>query len=391
MEFTSEKRKKMARWIIGIITACIVIYLGVQNLNVVADAASGFIGLFTPIIVGGAIALIINVPMRFFERIFWPKAKKPFLKGIRRPAAYLISLILIFGIVVGVVWLVIPELVSAITMVVKIIIDFINELSQMSAEEITQIPFGKYILELDWQSLLATLQDWLKNQGGNIVNTVIGSVSTLVGTVFTFFMSFIFSIYFLFGKEKLSVQVKRLVRAWIPGKAAEWLIHGTTVLGDNFRNYISGQTLESLILGSLCMVGMLLLRLPYAPTIGALVGVAAMIPIVGILVGATVGALLILTVDPVKALIFVVFLVILQQLEGNLIYPRVMGKKVNLPAMWILAAVTVGGGLGGAVGMLLAVPVAASAYILLREATEYREKKQAEQTGTPGEPELEMT
>ncbi len=375
MDFTPENKKKLTRWILGIITACILIYLGVQNLGMVAGALSAGIGLFMPMIVGGAIALIMNVPMVYFEGKFWPKATKAAAVKWRRPAAYLVSLVLICGVVAGLISLVIPELVGAISLIGKSVFDFLTELSKMSAEEIGELPFGKYLLQVDWDALLASVQAWLKNQGGSILNTVIDSVSTLVGDIYDFFLSFIFSIYLLFGKETLSAQLKRLARAWLPNTTAEWLIHGTTVLGENFASFISGQTLEAVILGVLCMVGMWILKIPYAPMVGALVGVTALIPVVGAFIGTFVGAFMILTVEPVKALVFVVFLLILQQLEGNLIYPRVMGSKVNLPAMWILAAVTVGGSLAGAVGMLLAVPLASSAYILLREATERREKK----------------
>ncbi len=377
MEFTPENRKKLTRWIIGVATACICIYLGVQNLDLLAGAVAAFAALFAPLILGGAIALIINVPMGYFEKKLWPRSGNPRLQKLRRPVAYLISLILICGVVVGIVALVIPELVAALTMIVKTVMDYLNRLNGMSASELEQLPFGKYLLQIDWNGLLASLQNWLKNQGGNILNTVIGSVSTLVGSVYDFILSFIFSIYLLFGKETLSAQLKRLARAWLPKPAAHWLIHGTCVLGENLGNFISAQTLEAVILGVLCMVGMWLLKIPYAPMVGALVGVTALIPVVGAFIGTIVGAFMILTVSPMKAVAFVVFLLVLQQLEGNLIYPKVMGSKVNLPAMWILAAVTVGGSLGGAVGMLLAVPIASSAYILLREATEYRESKLA--------------
>ncbi len=381
MEFTSETRKKLSRWIIGIITTCILIHLGLQNLGIVVDAASDFFSLFTPMIVGGAIALIINVPMRFLEEKLWPEGKAA--NAYRRPIAYGVSLVLICGIFMGIVSLVIPELAGAIGVIAESMIGFLNRLSKMSAAEIKELPFGTYLLNVDWEQLQLTLQTWIKNQGGNIVNTVIGSISTLFGEIYNFFLAFIFSIYLLFSKETLSAQLCRLVRAWLPKTHGEWLIHGTAVLGDNFSNFISGQTLEAVILGTLCMVGMWLLKIPYAPMVGAMVGVTALIPVVGAFIGMFGGAFMILTVDPMKAVVFIVFLLILQQLEGNLIYPKVMGSKVNLPAMWILAAVTVGGNVAGAVGMLLAVPIASTAYILLREGTEYRERKMAGESPAP--------
>jgi len=374
MDFTPEKRKVLSKWLIGIAAACILIFLGVQNIGIVAGAVSWVLGLIMPLILGLVFALILNVPMHFFESHLFSKTKKPFLKKIRRPLSYIISLVMIIGVLVGVVWLVIPELAGAVKLIVQSVIDMITRLNAMDKAELAELPFGSMLLDTDWDKLLDTLQNWLKNKSGSIVNTAVGTVSSLVGGIFDFFISFIFSIYILFSKEKLKSQVSRLVRVWLPRSFGEWLIHASHVASGNFRNFISGQSLEAVILGVLCMIGMLILDIPYAPMVGALIGVTALIPVVGAFIGTIVGAFMILTVEPIKAVIFVVFLLILQQLEGNLIYPKVMGSRVNLPAMWILAAVTVGGGIAGPIGMLLAVPVASTAYILIREATEQREK-----------------
>ena len=374
MDFTPEKRKVLSKWLIGIAAACILIFLGVQNIGIVAGAVSWVLGLIMPLILGLVFALILNVPMHFFESHLFSKTKKPFLKKIRRPLSYIISLVMIIGVLVGVVWLVIPELAGAVKLIVQSVIDMITRLNAMDKAELAELPFGSMLLDTDWDKLLDTMQNWLKNKSGSIVNTAVGTVSSLVGGIFDFFISFIFSIYILFSKEKLKSQVSRLVRVWLPRSFGEWLIHASHVASGNFRNFISGQSLEAVILGILCMIGMLILDIPYAPMVGALIGVTALIPVVGAFIGTIVGAFMILTVEPIKAVIFVVFLLILQQLEGNLIYPKVMGSRVNLPAMWILAAVTVGGGIAGPIGMLLAVPVASTAYILIREATLQREK-----------------
>ena len=236
---------------------------------------------------------------------------------------------------------------------------------------------GNALLSIDWDELLSSLQNWLKNQSGNIMDTAFGTIGSIVGGVVNFFLAFIFAVYVLFGKEKLKKQATRLIQAWLPPKFSSWVIHAASVSNTNFRNFVSGQTLEAVILGSLCMIGMLILRLPYAPMVGALVGVTAFIPIIGAWIGAIVGAFMIFTVDPIKTVIFVAFLLILQQLEGNIIYPRVMGSRVNLPGMWILAAVTIGGGIAGPIGMLLSVPISSTIYVLVREATEKREQKLA--------------
>ena len=374
MDFTPEKRKVIARWLIGIAAACILIFLGIQNVGVVANAVSWVTGLIMPLILGFAFALIINVPMRFFESHLWPKTKKKFLGKLRRPLSFIISFALIIGILVGVVWLVIPELVDAVKLIVQSVIDLVNKLSAMDEAELAELPLGSILLNTDWDKLLNTLQAWLKNQSGTIVNTAVGTIGSLVGGIFDFFITFVFAIYILFNKDKLKTQAKRLIRVWLPKNFGEWSIHAASVANMNFRNFISGQSLEAVILGVLCMIGMWIFGFPYAPMVGALVGVTALIPVVGGFIGAGVGAFMILTVDPIKAVLFLVYIIVLQQLEGNLIYPRVMGSRVNLPGMWILAAVTVGGGIAGPVGMLLSVPIASTVYVLVKEATNKREK-----------------
>lgn len=380
MEVTPEKRKKLTWWIIGIAAACILIFLGVQNIHIVANAVSWCTGLVSPLIVGFAFAVILNVPMRFFESHLWKNTTKPFWQKMRRPIAFIISLIAIIGILVGVIWLIIPELIEAIKVIVQGIVVFVKQLSSMSEAELAELPLGSLLLSVDWDKLLESLQTWLKNQSGTIVNTAFGTISSLVGGIFDFFISFIFAIYILFSKDKLKAQLKRMIGAWLPKSFGDWAIHAASITNANFRNFISGQSLEAVILGVLCMIGMLILQIPYAPMVGVLVGVTALIPVVGGFIGAIVGAFMILTVDPVKAVIFIVYLLILQQLEGNLIYPKVMGSRVNLPGMWILAAVTIGGGIAGPIGMLLSVPIASTLYVLIKEATLKREMKLQAQT-----------
>lgn len=376
VNFTSEKIKKMTKWVIGIVAICIVIFLGLQNIKGVIDVFAYCVGLISPLILGFVFALILNVPMSFIESHLWQKTKKPILEKLRRPFSFIISLIIIIGIIVGIVWLIIPELVNAIKLIVQTGINYIDKFSKMDQSELEKLPFGigNALLGIDWNKLLHTMQTWIKNESGTIVNTAFGTVSSLVGGIFDFFISFVFSIYILFGKDKLKGQVSRLIHAWLPEKFGEWIIHASSVIGKNFRNFVSGQTLEAVILGVLCIIGMLILRIPYAPMVGVLVGVTALIPVVGAFIGTIVGAFMILTIDPIKAVIFVIFILVLQQFEGNVIYPKVMGSRVNLPGMWILAAVTVGGGIAGPIGMLLSVPIASTLYILFREATEEREK-----------------
>lgn len=378
MEFTKEKRKKLALWIIGIFTVCSLIFLGVQNISAVASAVKWCINLIMPLIMGFGFAMVLDVPMKFFENHIFRKTKNQKLQKLRSPLAFVISILVIVAILAGIVIIVIPELVEAVKVIVQIATDAVTKISNMSTEDIAALPLGEYLMELDWKQMLNSALEWLKNRSGTLMNTAFSTIGSVVTGVVNVGVALVFASYILLNKKKLKSQTKRLIRAWLPEKFGTWLIHAAEVGNQNFRNFVSGQTLEAVILGVLCMVGMLILRIPYAPMVGTLVGVTALIPVVGGVIGAAIGALMILTVSPVKALIFIVFLIILQNLEGDLIYPRVMGSRVKLPAMWILAAVTIGGSVAGALGMLLSVPIASTAYCLLKEATDSRiSKKEA--------------
>ena len=373
MNLTPEKRNLIAKWLIKIAAVCILLYLCLQNIAAISAALSRFLDLIMPLILGAAIAVILNVPMRFLEAHLWTKSDHPLLQRLRRPTAFLLSVLFIIGAFLGVILLVIPELVDAFSVIAQGIAELVEKLGSADQEKLMAHPLSKALMDIDWDGMLASAQEWLKAEGGQIVDTAFGTLASLIGGIFDFFIAFVFSVYILFGKEKLTRQASRLIRVWIPGKGGEWLIHAASITNVTFRKFISGQSLEALILGSLCM---LILQLPYAPMVGALVGVTALIPVVGAFIGTIIGAFMILTVSPIQAVVFVIYLLILQQIEGNLIYPRVMGSRVNMPGMWIMAAVTVGGGIGGPIGMLLSVPIASAAYTLLREATKNRERKQ---------------
>ena len=368
--------KRYAKWIIGVAVILIVVYLGLANITDVSSAATWVAKLLTPLTVGFFMALILNVPMRFFESFMWPKAKRKFPQKIRRPLAFTLSLVLILGILAGVIILVVPELINALKMIASSSMGFINEMAQLNkTEAITQLPFGSILAKINWSEIANNVEQWIKDQSGTIVNGAMDTVVSLVGGIVDFVFAVIFSIYILFSKEKLKAQAARLIRAWLPEKGGNYLIHTCDVANGVFRNFVAGQTIEAIILGSLCALGMVILRIPYAPMVSALVGVMSLIPVVGAFIGGGVGAFMIFTESPVKALVFVVFIIVLQQLEGNLIYPKVVGSQVQLPAIWVLAAVTVGGAVAGPTGILLGIPLVSTAYILIREATEKREQK----------------
>lgn len=375
MDLTPDMKKKWMRRVTTLILICILILLGLKNVDTVSKIISWCISLAMPLIIGAAIALIIDVPMCFFESYLWKKAQSRSWCAIRRPLAFVLSLIIIFGCLVGIVWIIIPELIDSLKIIISGTISLINRLNAMTPEELAEIPFGNVINAIDWDKALLTLQNWLKTQSTNILKGAFTTLSSVIVAIFDLIVAFCFAIYVLFSKDKLKRQAVRMVKIWLPKKFGDWLIHACSVACTNFRSFISGQTLEALILGLLCMLGMLVLNIPYAPMVSVLVGITALIPVVGGFIGGGVGAFMILTSDPSKALLFVIFLVILQQLEGNLIYPKVMGHRVHLPGLWILAAVTIGGGIGGPLGMLLSVPITSTVYVLVKEATEKREKE----------------
>lgn len=367
--------KKLAKWIVGIVATCILIYLGVRYISVVANAVSWLLGILSPLILGILFALILNVPMRFFEKHLFSKTPKKFLQKLRRPLALVLAFIIIIGILTGVICLVIPELLNALKIICENAISLFSKITSMRKQHIfEQPPISTILANIDLEKIIASLENWVKTQGGSVMSSAITTISSFVSGIVNFFLSLILAIYILLSKETLKDQCRRLVNTWLPKQFAEWFIHAGSVANLNLRNFVSGQTLEAMILGILCMIGMFILQIPYAPMISALVCVCALIPVVGAFVAVGVGAFMIITVSPVKALIFVIFFIALQQIEGNFIYPKTMGSKIKLPALWILTAVTIGGNIAGAIGMLASVPIAATLFCLVKEATGEREK-----------------
>ncbi|MDO4170528.1 MAG: AI-2E family transporter [Lachnospiraceae bacterium] len=369
-----NKQRQLTKWVISVIAICILFYLGLRHITSVAKVIINLIHLVKPLLVGIVLALILNVPMSFIEHRFLAKSKID--KG-KRPLAIVLSLFLVIGIFIGVAFLVIPELIEAIKLIVQIATKSLDQLAQIEnnktlSQGAVATILGK--IDIDWMGLKIQLENWFKSQSSNLMEQATRAAGAIVSTVITFVIGLTFAIYILAQKEILKRQTYRLIHVWLPKRFGNIFIHVAEVCGNTFKLFIAGQATEAIILGTLCMIGMAILRLPYAPMIGALVGVTALIPIVGAFVGTIVGAIMILTVDPFKAIIFVIFLLILQQIEGNIIYPQVVGSKLNLPAIWVLAAVTIGGNLSGPFGMLIGVPAASAAYALIKEATTTREK-----------------
>lgn len=371
-----QKSRKLAHWLIRIVAVCLIIYLALRYVDVIGEAAAFIADLFSPLILGFILALILNVAMRPIEKVLFPGTNNRRLKKMRRPFAVVISILLVSGIFVFVVCLIVPELVKALYIIAEGLISLGKSLSQWSSSiAMSDTALGRLAESLDFD--LAALQNkvinWITETGPQIAAEAANAFSGIGSGIFNFVVGLVFSIYILLDKENLKKQATRLVSVWFPEKTSDVIIHVAGVSNVTFRSFVAGQTTEAVILGTLCAVGMLILQIPYAAMIGALIGVTALIPIFGALIGTVIGAIMIISEDPFKALVFVIFLLILQQVEGNVIYPKVVGSKIGLPGIWVLAAVTVGGSLAGVLGMLLGVPAFSVLYTLINEATDWKE------------------
>lgn len=347
---------------------CFSVFLLYLCINYWDKVSVAILGAAAPIIIGFVIAYLVNIIMNFYERHYFIKSKKKFVIKSRRPVCMIGAFLTVLAVIALVVGLVVPEFISCIQVLIEklpsAIADGIIRLSRVefiSDEVITALK------EINWQERITQILGFATTGVGSVVSVLITSVTAVFSGVITGFLSLIFAIYFLLGKNKLLRQIKRFFKHYLKENIYKKFKYGINVFNDSFHRYIVGQCIEAVILGVLCTVGMLILKMPYATMIGALIAFTALIPIVGAFLGAGVGAFMILTEDPIKALIFIIFIVVLQQLEGNLIYPKVVGTSIGLPAIWVLAAVTVGGGVFGITGMLIFVPLTAAVFKIIKD------------------------
>ncbi len=358
-----------------------VLYLCIHFWPAIGGVIGTLLGAAVPLFIGCIIAYILNILMSAYERI-WPGKKGALLKA-KRPVCLVGALLTLIAIVALVIGLVVPQLVSCFQLIFAELPDFLDNATDLIQKwGILPEDIIATLKSVDWQSRIAQIVELLTSGIGDVVNVVVSAVSSVFSGLVTAFLSLFFSLYVLSSKEKLKSQMHRLLETYMPQrllKKTEYVAH---IFDDCFHRYIVGQCLEAVILGILCIIGMLILQMPYATMIGTLVGFTALIPIAGAWIGTAIGAFMILTVSPIKALIFLVFILILQQLENNLIYPKVVGSSMGLPGIWVLAAITVGGGVMGITGMLLCVPLTASFYRLIREDMQKKKQLRAADTET---------
>ncbi len=341
---------------------CIHYWAGLSGFFLLAIRAA------IPVFLGCAAAFVLNIPMTVYERHYFPGSDKPIVTKTRRPVCLFLAVLSVLVLLTLLLWLVVPELVECIGLLVSRVPGALEQVTQATADLDWLDPrVAQYLNDLDWQALIDRVSDAALASIGNMANMAAGVVISVISGAVNALLVLIFAIYVLLSKERLGRQFRLLGKHYLKKNWWGAIRRVIGVVQDCFHDYIVGQCTEAVILGGLCALGMLLLGFPYAGVVGATVGFTALIPVAGAYIGGAVGFLLILTVSPMQALLFVLYLVILQQLEGNIIYPKVVGTSLALPGIWVLAAVIIGGGVWGIGGMVIGVPLAAAIYRLLKE------------------------
>ncbi|MBR6548042.1 MAG: AI-2E family transporter [Clostridia bacterium] len=352
-----------------------VLYLCIYYWQSISGLLGMLVSGLTPVVVGFAIAYVLNILMSFYERHYFPKSnhKKAVIKS-RRPVCLTAAIVTLLAFIALVLGLVVPQLINCISLIISKIPDVAQTITQSAwVQKVLPQDVIQKITSVDWVALASGMINFLGTGISGAVNTLVSAVASVFSTMVTIFLSLVFAVYILASKEKMKGRCRKVIyhyvrESWL--KKAGKVLHA---LNESFHRYIVGQCTEAVILGVLCAVGMWIFGFPYAAMIGALVGFLTLIPVAGAYIGAAIGALLILPVSPIKALLFLLFILVLQQLEGNIIYPRVVGSSVGMPAFMVLASITVGGALFGIVGMLVAVPLTATVYRLVKENMEAKD------------------
>lgn len=387
--------KENAKQILKIVVIAIILLVALFNIKTVWNACISFLDIISPFIWGLAIAFILNIFMTFYENKVFNIGKKSKTKanakmqsteaskvkisnnakktskkksGVQRAFSIALSIITVVAIFVIILLLIVPQFIDVIRNLISNIPNYLESLQDLGIKITEQFPEANNFIqniEIDTEAL----KSGIVNISKNVLDITINQISSLISSIVNAFISIIFAVYILANKEELKNQAKKFIYARINEEKADSIIKVSRLARDSFRNFITGQAKEAVILGSLCAIGMLILNIPYAGPIGALTAITAFIPIVGAFIGGFIGAVLIVAVNPIKALIFVIFIIVLQQVEGNLIYPHVVGKNMGLPSIWVLVAITIGGILFGIMGMIVGLPVVSIIYAITQENT----------------------
>lgn len=353
--------------ILEIVLIGIGCYWALNNFQIILDIFNSILAVIIPFLLGIMIAFILNVLMIRIEKILSRFILDKKYTSFKRVISIIVSLLIVIGVIGIIITLIIPELTNAIKVIVKSFPETFEQLQVWINQNGNSFPqLETWINSVDLNSIASELSGLFKIGLTGMLGSTVDVISMFFTSILNLVVGIVFALYILMSKETLKRQSHKLIDAYIPKRISVKLLEVGTLARTTFSNFVIGQTVEAFILGTLCAVGMAVLNLPYAPMVGSLVGITAFVPIVGAFIGGGIGAFMILTVDPMQALIFIIFLVVLQQLEGDLIYPRVVGSSVGLPSIWVLFAVTVGGGLWGITGMLFSVPVLSVVYALIK-------------------------
>ena len=360
-----EKNKKT---IIELTIFTVVIIFAFVNIEALWSFITYIIKIFMPFIIGVMIAFVLNVLLNVVENKLFKKLNEKngkVWKKIKRPTSLITTFIIIIALIAFILGLLIPQLQNTAT----IFTENFDSYKKESIKILDKIGIDDKdikVLNKNIEKIKGEVTSYVGDNKQEIVQTTFGVASSVVGTITSLVLGIVFAIYILLKKEDLARQSRKVLKAYFPEKKEKRIREIANLSNKTFGNFISGQCLEALIIGVLCFIGMFILQIPYASTISVLVGFTALIPVFGAFIGTVIGAFLILMVDPTKAIIFIIFILILQQLEGNLIYPKVVGKSVGLPGIWVMVAVTVGASIAGVLGMLLSVPICSVLYSILK-------------------------
>ena len=350
----------------GIVTYTIIIAYVIFNFKNIISGGKNAIGIISPFIIGIAIAFILNLVMRIFEeRVFKVLDSKRY-SSLKRPLSVALTFVVVFAAITGLIIFIIPQLIDSISTLTDTVPSYIRSFEEL----ISQYVSNTEVLNTLWNNFLSAWREILQFTGQIVVTSLSGVVNITVGFtsgLVNFILSLIFSIYMLLNKERLQLGMKKVLYAFSKNNFADKIMYLGKVANESFSSYIGGQFIEAIIIGALCFIGMIILKMPYPLLISVLVAVTALIPIFGAFIGTIPSAFIILIIDPMKALWFVIFIIVLQQIEGNLIYPKVVGSSVGLPPIWVMLAMLIGGNTFGLLGMLLGIPTFSVIYKISRE------------------------
>ncbi len=370
MEFNDSTIKKIR----GLIIFAVIVVVAGWNYSRLLALVMKLIGFISPFLLGGVMAFILNVPMRRIEKMLPVKEES----RIRRPLSLCLTLVFVIGVLLLVIFVVMPQLFETILSLQNSIPAFLTGVKEQAERLFAQNPeIADYIngIQIDWKAFLEGVVGFLSTGAGSVLSSTMSAAISIINGVTTFIIALVFAIYMLLQKETLSRQFQKLMKAFLPEEVMIQTLEILKLVSETFSNFLTGQCMEAVILGSMFFLTLSVFRLPYGLLIGVLIAFTALIPMFGAFIGCAIGAFLMLMVKPLDAVIFLIIFFVLQQVEGNFIYPHVVGNSVGLPSIWVLMAVTIGGSAMGIVGMLVFIPLCSVVYAILREIVNSRLEK----------------